>query len=244
MDTGLYVAASGGLQKIDWLDAHSNNMANINVPGFKRDFQVYELFAAKAQEGTLNAGQGLPTNAFPKTVNVFTDYSQGQIKSTNNQYDVALSGQGFFAVETEGGLRYTRKGDFIVNANGELSTKKGYAVMGEAGVIKLTSNDVNIDKKGVVTEGGKEKGILKVVTFKEPFALKKIGEGLYVPLSPDVEELETKNTTVLQGNLEMSNASIVEEMVSMITALRSYETHMKLIKGFDEITDKAVSLNR
>ena len=124
MDTGLYVAAIGGLQKEDWLDAHSNNMANIYVPGFKRDFQVYELFAPSAQENIQASGQRLPISAFSK------------------------------------------------------------------------------------------------------------------------EELEAEDTTVLQNNLEMSNASIVEEMLSMITALRSYETHMKLIKEFDEITDKAVSLNR
>ena len=177
-------------------------------------------------------------------MHVFTDFSQGQIKGSGNPYDVALSGEGFFVVETQAGIRYTRKGDFIVNADGELSTKQGFAVQGAGGVIKLTSSDVTIDRQGIVTEDGKQIDTLKVVTFKEPFPIKKVGEGLYAALSPEIEELEAPGTTVLQGNLEMSNASIVEEMVSMITALRSYETHMKLIKGFDEITDKAVSLNR
>lgn len=244
MDIGLYVAASGALKKMEWLDSHTNNIANINVPGFKKDFQVYEVYARAAQENALSSGDGLASNVFPKTVRVFTDFSQGQLKDTKSPFDVALSGEGFFAVETGKGIRYTRKGDFVINSDKELVTKKGYPVMGEAGVIKLTSTEFAIDKEGIVTEAGKEVGKLKVVTFEKPFPLTKMGEGLYMANSAEVKELEAENATVLQGYLELSNTTVVEEMVSMITALRSYETHMKVIKGFDEITDKAISLNR
>jgi flagellar basal-body rod protein FlgG len=244
MDIGLYVAASGALKKMDWLDSHSNNIANINVPGFKKDYPIYEVHAKAAQESAVNSGESLPTNAFPKTVRVFTDFSQGQLKDTKSPYDVALSGEGFFVVETTEGLRYTRKGDFIINSDNELVTKKGHPVMGEAGVIKLTSAEFMIDKNGIVTEAGKEIGKLRVVTFGKPFPLTKMGEGLYMSNSAETPGIEAEEATVLQGYLELSNATVVEEMVSMITALRSYETHMKVIKGFDEITDKAISLNR
>ncbi len=244
MDIGLYVAASGALRKMEWMDTHTNNIANTNVPGFKKDFHIYEVHEGKAQESVLNAGGGLPGNAFPKTVGVFTDFSQGQLKETRSPNDLALSGHGFFAVDTGNGIRYTRKGDFIINSDNELITKQGYPVMGEAGVIKLTSTDFMIDKEGIVTEAGKEIGTLKVVTFDRPFQLKKMGEGLYMPSAPQLDEIEATDVTVLQGYLEISNASVVEEMVAMITALRSYETHMKVIKGFDEIADKVIGLNR
>jgi flagellar basal-body rod protein FlgG len=244
MDRGLYVAASGEVAQSKRLDALSNNLANINVPGFKKDIQVFEVYLDKLSAQSVEPGTvpRLPDKAFVHISEVVTDFTQGMLRKTDVPTDVALLGDGFFVVKTENGDRYTRKGDFMVDAEGTLLTKDGYPVGAKVGVIKLTGSDFHIDETGRVTDGsGKEVGQLEVVDFEKPYKLSKAGNGLYVA-EEGATPIEPTDARVVHGHIELANTSAVQEMITMITALRSYESQMKMIQTFDSVTEQAISL--
>src|SRR5574344_183528 len=194
MIRGWYTGASGMNAQQNRLDAISNNLANVDTAGYKRDITVSksfpELLLRRMNEdgvyqtpvGSADAapivgkiGLGVETNEN------YTDFEQGSFKETKTKSDVALAGKGFFTVQTPEGERYTRNGNFIVGKEGILETKDGYPVLGENGPIQVN------DDKFFVNEDGKiytEKDMtlvdrLKVVRFDDERYLKKTGESMY-----------------------------------------------------------------
>lgn len=171
MERGLYISATG-MQAQQWrMDAVSNNLANADLNGYKRDEAVHKAFPEllirrMADDGVYKfpfgsadtspivgkLGMGVEQNEF------FTVYTQGALKETNNPFDMALEDKGFFAVQTPQGERYTRNGAFILGKEGMLLTKDGFPVLGENGPIQLKYNNFTVDAKGRVFQNAKFAG--------------------------------------------------------------------------------------
>lgn len=239
MNSGLYAALSGSLAAMQRLDVISNNLANANTPGFKGDRLQFESVLANTKNPTLAAGNltDLPVFSGEK---FFTDYSAGPLKQTGNTLDVALDGDGFFVVNTPQGKAYTRQGSFQRDATGKLVTGDGYEVQGR-GPITIAGGRVDIDGKGGVLVDGVPAGTLEVVDFPKPYALEKIGNGLFIPADPQVAPQAVTTASVKQGFIEESNVNVVTEMARMIETSRYFDSCQKVIRSYDDIAAKAAN---
>ncbi len=240
MNSGIYPAVSGSLSAMRKMDVISNNLANINTPGFKKDKMTFEGVLA----GTVNppaVSQGKTADPILQKESVYIDYSSGPTSQSGNPLDIALDGDGFFAVTTPEGTAYTRQGNLRTSADGTLVTMDGYPVQGVGGKpIIIKGNSVEIDNKGNVTVDSAQVGTISVVDFQKPYALTKSGAALLVPSDPQAKPQPAK-ALVRQGFIEGSNVDSIGEMVQMIETNRYFEACSKVIKGFDDIAAKAVN---
>ncbi|MBI5491373.1 MAG: flagellar basal-body rod protein FlgF [Deltaproteobacteria bacterium] len=229
MDRAIFVALSGAVLQEKRMDVLTDNLANVNTAGFKKQKPLFE--------------DAMPYPWGPRTFaqmeKVVTDMSQGVAEKTDRKLDAAIKGDGFFTVSTPNGNRYTRDGSFTVGPDGTLRSREGDPVLGEKGVIKLTSPDVSIDALGNIKSSGAPVDRLRLVNLNGAADL--IREGGY--FAPPVEAQEVpvgKETVVEQGYIEVSNVNAVRAMTTMIEAMRSYETHTKMIQTLDDMTKKAI----
>ena len=188
------------------VDVITNNLANANTTGFKRDF-------AHILQGETGFDVGTQV-----------DLSPGDMVMTGNGLDVAINGPGFFEIQTPDGVRYTRNGSFTLNANGELVTKDGMAVLNSSGTtINIGRGKVSIQDGGVVTVDGNEAATLKIVSFNDATKIQK--EGLYRlgwNGTPDgVQDVPSAHVT--SGALERSNVNAIDEMIHLMSAYREFE---------------------
>ncbi len=230
MDRGIFVALSGAKLQEKRIEVLTNNLANVNTPGFKKQKPVFE--DAMPQPDSVRD--------YSVMKDVSTDMGQGTEEKTGNPLDVAITGDGFFAIDTPNGVRYTRDGSFIAGVDGTLRTKDGHAVLGSKGPIKITSSDVTINQAGALTgPKGQVIDTLRLASFSNPSAL--VREGSYfAPPAGTKAAAAGSSTQVQQGYIEVSNVSAVRAMTTMIEALRSYETHSKVIQSIDDMTKKAI----
>jgi len=230
MDRGIFVALSGAVLQERRLEILTDNLANVNTAGFKKQKPVFE--------DSMPNDWGVRT--FAKSNGVSLDMSQGMNEKTDRKLDVAIKGDGFFAVDTPNGTRYTRDGNFSMGIDGTLMTKDGYAVKGDKSVIKLSTADVTIDAIGNIEEKGIKIGKLKVVGFNRLDGLVREG-GYFAPADVTVKEtVVDANTQLQQGYIEVSNVNAVRAMTTMIEAMRSYETAAKMIQTMDDMTKQAI----
>ncbi len=277
MIRGLYTGASGMIAQQHRMDALANNIANVDVTGYKKDTSVSKAFPEmlirrmsddglyKFPFGSIDTAPVVGTLGTGVEYNEsFTIFAQGPLKQTENPFDLALQGKGFFAVDVDGTEKYTRNGTFLINSEGILVTKDGHPVLGQKGEIHLKKNNFVIDAKGNVYENGRfaknpnrlvsmqenewdklEKvDTLKIVNFKRPRYLKKEGESFWrstVESGKPVEEKLGTKTKVLQGFLEGSNVNPVKEMVAMIQVNRAYEANQKVIQTQDSLTGRILN---
>jgi len=235
MIPGLYTTVAGMINQQNMLEVITNNLANINTVGYKKDDLNFS--------GTFNL---LPDQTGTYTVlnldNVsskfLTDFSAGDIKTTDNMLDLALNGDGFFVIQHKDGIRYTRSGNFTLDNNGTLVTADGYPVMGTNGTIQIQGGTPEIDNSGQVIVNGNVVAKLKIVDFQKPYQMTKAGYNTFVN-SNQAEQNSTAQ--VKQGFLEMSNANPIQEMVKMIETMRVYESYQKTIQLFNETLEKANS---
>jgi len=228
---GIYIAASGALMKQKQMEIISNNLANSDTAGFKKDGVIFRDYLISEHNGVEQAGDGRAMTYYDET---FTDYSHGGIIQTGNPFDVALDGKGFFALE---GDKYTRRGDFKLDSEGFLTTKNGEKVLGVGGPIQITGNDVSIGFRGAVKVGAEIVDSIRVVDFENYKELVKTGDSIYTT----AQEATPANVNVAQGFKELSNVNVVKEMTDMINNLREYESYQKLIQSFDEATGKVTN---
>ncbi len=182
MNSGIYGAISGNMAMMKQLDVLAHNLANVNTPGFKKDTISFEsVLAASTVQGT-DGSEDSPMLVKEKYV---TDYSSGQVKVTDNTFDIALDGDGFFAINTPQGKAYTRQGNFKIDANSKLVTADGYEVLGRGAPIIINGGSVSFDEKGKILVEGQEMGAIDVVDFPKPYDLRKIGSALFMPNSTD-----------------------------------------------------------
>lgn len=239
MNSGIYPAVSGNLAAMRRLDIISNNMANANTAGFKKDKMSFEGMLA----GAVNP-PAVPQNSTADPIlqreNVYIDYSSGPISQTGNPLDLALDGDGFFAVTTPDGTAYTRQGNFRLSSDGTLVTSDGYPLLGQGGAVRIQGGHIDIDSKGTVKVDGTPVGTLSLVDFEKPYKLNKIGSTLFVP-SGEQAPVPVSKTLIQQGHLEGSNVETISEMVQMIETNRYFEACQRVIRGFDDMTAKAAN---
>ncbi|MDR0551208.1 MAG: flagellar hook-basal body protein [Spirochaetaceae bacterium] len=270
MITTYYTGASG-MRAQQWrLDAASNNLANVDVNGYKKDITIHKAFPelllrrmnddgvylhpfGSADEAPIigRLGMGVEYNE------LFTDFQQGAFKETQSDFDVALDGKGFFAVQTPQGERYTRNGAFVLGKEGLLETKDGFPVLGENGVIRVKANNFQVDKLGNVWVNAKYMDsdelvdrarnewedtvlldTLKIVEFDYDRDLKKQGNSLWkaTDISGEAQIIQSENRPrVVQGFVEASNVDPVLEMVNLIEVNRAYEANQKVVQSGDQM---------
>jgi flagellar basal-body rod protein FlgG len=259
LDKGIYTALSGSIVQERRMDIISNNLANVNSAGYKGDIPVFESYLQ--QQKGVNIPAPITPNEYVVNSNPYIDFSQGPLHETANELDLALNGDGFFAVDTPDGVRYTRNGNFKINAEGLLTTQDGYPVLGKGkdlgdkhiyiNVLSLSQQgEVSVSADGTISVIDRFSGDvpvlmregyeLKIVDFEKPYALRKAGNGMYAPISEGIAELKAKNTEVKQGFIERSNINTIKEMTSMIEVVRGYESYQKVIQSFSESTSKLV----
>jgi len=211
------------------LNQVTNNLANVDTPGFKKETVTFDEMLYRANRTRQRVGKALRIN---------TVHQQGVVQKTDAPLDLAISGDGFFRVQTPAGERYTRAGNFQRNNEGLLVTANGYPVLGEAGPITITGNKVDVARDGRLFVDGIQTNRLAVVTA-DPQGLKKEGENLFRLVDGAAEETP-ETFQVLQGHLEKSNVNTVTEMTEMIDLYRSYEGQQKMIRAVDDLDDLAV----
>lgn len=261
MVKGLYTAWSGMINEMNRMDVMTNNLANADTNGYKKEGATSQTFdeqlAVKIKD---QSDLGLPKRLggmYPgvKIGETYTDYSQGSFQVTDSQYDIALDGDGFFAISFtnkngETSVKYTRDGAFTVNTQGYLVTKDGDFVLNQAGAentdpaagnyIQLDPNlPFTVDEKGNIHQDGQVVAQLGVIDFEDYNYLAKYGENLYQPV--DGATLADADVRVRQGYIEASNVNVVTEMVNMITITRAYESNQKVIQTIDGMLDRAVN---
>ncbi len=255
MFEGIYIAASGGFKQEKSLEVISNNLANVNTIGYKRDTLAFKELLAPfpgITESTPSASKSGEHNSkkyasYTGIAELKTDFSQGGIRVTGNPLDVALDGEGFFAIQTKDGVRYTRQGNFRLNNESILVTHDGDPVLGAGGPITIqgAGNIISIDAQGKISLGdglaNEAVGELRIVKFDDPEKLIKIGNGLFMLTGTDVEEIVADNFSVKQGAIESSNVTAVKEMTKMIEVLRSYEAYQKVINTIDSVNERAAT---
>ncbi len=240
MNSGMYAAVSGDMAIMQRMDVITNNLANINTTGFKKERMTFGTMLDSVKNPTQVDGSvtGSPV-LVDFTVN--TDYSSGALKQTGNPLDVALDGKGFFVVDTPQGKAYTRQGNFHLDENGRLVTVAGYEVQGGGGPITIKGGQVDINDKGEVSVDGQQVATLSVVNFPEPYQLQKVGGAMFMPAAPEVTGEPATGTFVRQGTLEDSNVQPLLEMASLIETNRFYESCVKTIQSYDEMANKAAN---
>jgi flagellar basal-body rod protein FlgG len=266
-----FTGASGMRAQQFKLDAVANNLANVDSVAYKKDTSVHKAFPELLMR-RLN-DDGLYTHPFGsgdvapiigklgmgvEFNELFTVFDQGALKETQSDFDAAIDGEGFFAVQTPLGERYTRAGAFILGKEGYLETKDGFPVLGEKGPIRVKANNFQIDADGgvwvnaeyaddpdvMVERERNEWGdtvrldILKLVSFQETRYLEKQGSSLY--RTNDIAGQATimegnERPRISQGFLEAGNVDPVTEMVHMIEVNRAYEANQKVIQSGDSM---------
>jgi len=219
------------------MDVVANNMANINTTGFKSEnilFEEYVMPVARDQDFP-RADQPL---SYVQDWATIHDLSGGAMVQTGSELDVGLNGDGFFAIQTPGGERFSKAGAFQLSANGTLVDASGNPVLGEGGPIQFgpDENGILIAADGSISSSAGSKGRLRLVEFDNPQALTREGDNLWGGGTP----VAATNTRAMQGFIEKSNVSGVSEMAEMIKVTRAYESAANLAQKQDELRRTAI----
>lgn len=253
MVKGLYAAYTGMINQEHRMDVLTNNLANVNTNGYKKEGTTAQSFdsilAYKIKdnsEGYRLAKRIGVNNPGVKIGEGYTDFSQGPLKTTENTYDLALTDKGFFAIRFtdkagNDSIKYTRDGNFTLTTDGELVTQDGDYVLDTNGqTIKIDPlKDTEINTSGQIIQDGSVVAAIQVTDFEDYNYLERYGENYYQPIE-GAQETEAAGK-VYSGYLETSNISVVSEMVNMITVSRAYETNQKVITTFDSTLDIAAN---
>ncbi|MGD9188135.1 MAG: flagellar basal-body rod protein FlgG [Desulfobacteraceae bacterium] len=262
MIRSLWTAASGMQAQTSNIDVISNNLANVNTSGFKRsraDFQdlLYDTLrpAGTSSGGGSQVPTGIQIGHGTRTVSTQKIFMQGDFQNTQNELDLAIEGQGFFQiVQANGDIAYSRAGNFKMDSEGRMVSPDGLLLEPEI-TIPLDAIAVSIGSDGTISvlQAGQaapsEIGSIELARFVNPAGLQSIGRNLFIPTGASGDATtgtpgEDGFGTLAQGFLEMSNVSVVDEMVNMITAQRAYEINSKAIQAADDMLQTANNLKR
>ncbi len=259
MVKGLYTAYTGMVNEQHRLNVLSNNLANADTNGYKKEGTTSQTFADELAVKIKDSSYyKMPQRLGGMSMGVhigetYTDYSAGNYRVTDNGTDFALKGDGFFAISYtdkagNSSVKYTRDGAFTINTQGYLVTKDGDFVLNQNdamagnvnGRIRVNPNEkITVDELGNIFQNGQQITTIGHVDFTDYNYLAKFGENLY-----DVVEggtIVASDAQVSQGLIESSNVNVVSEMVNMITISRAYQAGQKVINAVDETLEKAVN---
>ena len=214
------------------LNVVSQNLANANTTGYKKEVPATRSFVEHLEAGKL----AIPVSV-PAQTSVL-DLRQGTLSRTGDPLDVALEGGGFFELAGAGGPLYTRQGAFRLDGSGKLVTAAGLAVSGAGGDIVLATNAPRIDRQGRVFEGDRQVAQLKIVRFADAAALTPLGGGLYRAAAAG--DVLSDVSIVRQGFVEASNVQTLPEMVRMIELMRRFESAQRVVQGYDGMLGGAI----
>ncbi len=245
---GLYNAAGSMLVNQVRLENISNNLANINTPGYKRNEIVVRTFpevllyrtekiSDKGKATATPVGRAAENVAVEETYLVNTP---GAVLPTGRPLDLALQGPGFFVVEAPQGVRYTRDGHFQISAEGNLVNSQGFLIRGEFGPIALAGEKPEVDSSGNIYEEGEWIGRFQIVDFAPEYLLVKDEYNL-LQASGDATPQAAEETEVLQGYLEESNADLARQMTDLIKVRRSYEAAQKIFQAYDRLLSRSAN---
>ena len=256
MIRGLYTSGWSMLANSRKMDVISNNLANVNTAGFKKDTVVFESFPSlltkRINDNKTPLNPTIGSMQLSSDVGeIFTYYTQGQVVKTEDSFDLALSdantsetsSPGFFTISVPGENNdsneyYTRDGSFVLNAYNELVTKEGYHVMGENGIIIMNPGSFSVTESGEIIQNNILVDKLRIAQFSDATKLRKYGDNLVENDGSDIVAFEGN---VLQGYTEQSNVNVISEMVDMISVLRAYEANQKILQAQDGTLQKAVT---
>jgi flagellar basal-body rod protein FlgF len=220
MERGLYIAASGMVSEMARQDLISNDLANASTAGYKSDTAVQGSFGDLLLRNTQTGATVGPLGQGSRIERQVTDLSAGPIKETGDDLDFAVEGDGFFAVQTAQGVRYTRNGQFTAAANGRLTDQLGNAVLGQNG------RPITIAADGKVP--GASVGIFAVSNAR------KAGDNMFQGTAAGRGAGQVRS-----GALEGSGSDPVRAMTDMIASLRAFESGQKVITTIDSTLQKA-----
>ena len=249
----LWIAKTGLDAQQTRMAVVSNNLANVSTTGFKKGRAVFEDLVyqnvrqaggQQAQDAEMPSGLYLGTGS--RVVATEKMFTQGNIQQTENAFDLAILGRGFFQIQLpDGTVSYTRDGSFQVNSDGQMVTSSGYQVQPNIN-IPQGAQSVTVGRDGTVSvrlPGQPEPvqvGLLQLADFINPAGLEPLGENLFVETGASGPALEGNPGInglggLAQGSLESSNVNVVEELVNMIETQRAYEMNSKAISSSDEM---------
>jgi len=227
MDPLLISAASGMKSRMESLDMLANNIANTGTAGFKADREFYGLYRQQ----------------LPVIENQWTDFSQGTLTATGNPLNLALSGSGFFALNSPAGVVYTRNGNFQISKSNELATPDGYTLrntLDNGKPIKVDPSQlVEINKDGTVRQNGQDLGRIEVDSL-DAAAISKLGSTYFAMTDPKAAVVTAPAAEVLQGQIEQSNVPVAESAVKLVGVMRQFEMLQKAMNLGSEMSKSAI----
>jgi flagellar basal-body rod protein FlgG len=241
MFQGFYDLASNMITQNRIMNVISNNMANVSTPGFKSDRMLERTFKEELlyrydSHGKTPVGTVSRMNVADQKV---TNYEDGILRETGRALDVALTGKGFFVIQTENGNVYSRNGSFNLDNEGYLVQQGVGRVMGTNGPIRLNTDDIAIDSQGNITsaDGFQYFGKIQVVDFEDYATLNKTAGGVF---TADAQPQIVANPVMKHKCTEASNVSMVEEMTAMMSGQRVLQSSSQVLKMYDQLMGKAI----
>lgn len=236
MENTALVALSQQMVLRRQMDVIANNIANANTIGFKSERM---LFSEQLRD--IGDGQQI---AFVTDAAVVHDPSEGALTPTGNPLDLAIKGSGYFEVDTPDGIRYSRGGNFRIDADGVFVSSNGHPLLGQDGAPILTTpgdTEITIKADGTVSSESGEIGQLAVVTFENRSMLRKFGAGMYEAPN-NVVPIPAVDADVIQGSVEESNVTPIIEMTRMISLLRNYQVAQRLTDEQDQLMRRSIGV--
>jgi flagellar basal-body rod protein FlgG len=235
------------------VDTITGNLANIHVPGYKEQRAVYRPFPEILQSA-MAAGQSAAGNVGQAgggacVEDIYTSFADGRLDHTGARDDFAISGDGFFQILTDRGVRLTRNGTFLRDAEGVLRTSENEPVLGSRGLITIPEPEYSVKEDGEIfvtrDDGGVREeisiGRIEMVDVEDKSVLTREGNSRFRLPEGMEDSLVPADGKIQQGYLERSNLTVVDAMVQMIDAFRTYEMSQRMMRAIDETLDKVVN---
>jgi len=212
------------------LEAVSHNVANLHSPGYRKQFVITPVFDTMLHPNHIDIQAQTAKRYLQR---------QGTLDKTGRLLDIALHGDGYFTIETAHGLRYTRRGDFHLNRQGELVTFDGNRVLLEGGSVSLDDDAVHITSDGIIYQKNKPVAKLRLTKFLPETRFDATGHGYFA--ASDSGDKPDASCQVRQGFLEQSNVKTVDEMMDLVRISRHFQTSQRLMRLSDDLLGKAIS---
>jgi flagellar basal-body rod protein FlgF len=230
MSNGIYAATAGAVAQSNALDTTANNIANATTAGFRGDRVTFREAYTNARSADLSEVTVASTRI---------DSQAGALTQSGNPLDMALDGDGYFAINTPNGTRYTRAGNFQIDDGRNIVTTEGFAVRGDGGAaitIPEGARDIGVGLDGTVSADGQDIGKLELARFA-PAQVKREGNTLFAAAGRPIGEDEPPR--VRSGMLEASNVNVVRGVVDLVKVSRTYEALMRMIQNYHDVESRA-----